>query len=668
MTCAAEPEGGPGAEPSFLLAAGDTVLLATGARRCWDSSTRAAAWLLHARTHAPGGPRVVLGEVAAHPHVPARLFQPEDIHREPYATGLKPCRLSREAGTTADLREVTEDPLPQALAAAARTWKKTGAELGVAYHSARVRYGHEVPPLAVWQALRSPTGAYASHLVNAGTTAPTVGISPLPLLRRHGRTLELYLPVAVTAAPGDGAPLPAANRKELSHQAHAGWLRHTVSQARRILDPYAQRLWVADAPEIHQDAASAQLVVPVTAELRQPALDALTLARALLSLPILAGRAPRDLICLPHPASSTRDATVPAVMGWCTAAGDGEWYARLCGVAVRGQNLAAGSALPLAAAGAPSGSATRAGRTEPPRPLEPSDGPQLSPTTMLRRKLGLPHPPQLTVSGQGPTVLLIMGQGAQGKVWDLHQRPALQRAGYRVITYDHLGVQPHTRYSFAEIVEQAAELLRAVGPAAPQRSAVVGTSLGARVAAALAARHPELVSCAVLCAAHSRLPAHPLPGGPLTTGAGSLPEDATTELVARVNLSPRTLADPVRARDWLGIIGMSLRSGPLSGSAPTDHVGGFDLTEEFRTLTCPTLLVGYADDAVIPAASVRELHHAIPGSAYAEIPHAGHWGYLEQPQACNQVLCEFLASAHPAGHAAAADRPPTPARPPTQNR
>ena len=44
-----------------------------------------------------------------------------------------------------------------------------------------------------------------------------------------------------------------------------------------------------------------------------------------------------------------------------------------------------------------------------------------------------------------------------------------------------------------------------------------------------------------------------------------------------------------------------------------------------------------------PAIS-REVADAIPGASYQEIPDAGHYGYLEQPEAVNKVLLEFLAS------------------------
>ena len=42
--------------------------------------------------------------------------------------------------------------------------------------------------------------------------------------------------------------------------------------------------------------------------------------------------------------------------------------------------------------------------------------------------------------GSGEPVLFIAGRGGAGRTWHLHQVPAFQRAGYRVITFDNRGI------------------------------------------------------------------------------------------------------------------------------------------------------------------------------------------------------------------------------------
>lgn len=44
--------------------------------------------------------------------------------------------------------------------------------------------------------------------------------------------------------------------------------------------------------------------------------------------------------------------------------------------------------------------------------------------------------------GDGPPVVLVMGAGSPGRVWDVRQVPALRGAGLRVVTVDNRGTAP----------------------------------------------------------------------------------------------------------------------------------------------------------------------------------------------------------------------------------
>lgn len=45
-------------------------------------------------------------------------------------------------------------------------------------------------------------------------------------------------------------------------------------------------------------------------------------------------------------------------------------------------------------------------------------------------------------TGHGEPVVMVMGSGAGGRSWHLHQVPALTSAGYRVITFNNRGIPP----------------------------------------------------------------------------------------------------------------------------------------------------------------------------------------------------------------------------------
>lgn len=59
-------------------------------------------------------------------------------------------------------------------------------------------------------------------------------------------------------------------------------------------------------------------------------------------------------------------------------------------------------------------------------------------------------------------------------------------------------------------------------------------------------------------------------------------------------------------------------------------------------ITVPTLVVVGKEDASLPAALSRSIHHALPNSEFVEVPEAGHLSALEQPEHVNQAISRFL--------------------------
>ena len=104
--------------------------------------------------------------------------------------------------------------------------------------------------------------------------------------------------------------------------------------------------------------------------------------------------------------------------------------------------------------------------------------------------------------GEGPPVLLVHGFASSGKVnWhDTGWVETLTGAGYRAITMDNRGHgqsdKPHDpdQYYPALMAEDAVALLDHLDI---PRAAVLGYSMGARIAAFMAFFHPERVACAV---------------------------------------------------------------------------------------------------------------------------------------------------------------------------
>ncbi|MDV7082855.1 alpha/beta hydrolase [Rhodococcus sp. IEGM 248] len=253
------------------------------------------------------------------------------------------------------------------------------------------------------------------------------------------------------------------------------------------------------------------------------------------------------------------------------------------------------------------------------------------------------------VKGSGDLVVLIMGTGSPGRVWDLHQTPALIDAGYRVCTFDNRGIAPSGEslggITMDDLVADTAGLIEHLG-GGPAR--VVGTSMGARVAQELALTRPDLVHKAAFLAGHARMDYFQQT---LTEGERAL-HDSGVELPAKyraavtavMNLSPASLVDPHTARDWLDLFEFSGGRTSDGVRAQMEMDRSFDRRQAYRGITTPCLSIGFADDRMIPPYLSREVAEAIPSARYYEIPDVGHYGYLEQPEVVNKVLLEFLAN------------------------
>ncbi|MFK8033920.1 MAG: alpha/beta fold hydrolase [Hyphomicrobiales bacterium] len=68
----------------------------------------------------------------------------------------------------------------------------------------------------------------------------------------------------------------------------------------------------------------------------------------------------------------------------------------------------------------------------------------------------------------------------------------------------------------------------------------------------------------------------------------------------------------------------------------------YDYTQELERIACRTLLIAGAEDGAIPEGMANNLHPSIKGSAMHIIDGAGHVPCLEQPEAFNAIMRQFL--------------------------
>jgi 2-succinyl-6-hydroxy-2,4-cyclohexadiene-1-carboxylate synthase len=198
--------------------------------------------------------------------------------------------------------------------------------------------------------------------------------------------------------------------------------------------------------------------------------------------------------------------------------------------------------------------------------------------------------------------------------------------------------------------EAVAEVMGlATGAKGKRKAALLGYSLGGRVALELACRHQELLSCLILEGAspgieneaereERRLRDDSLADEIETRGVGWFVDHwQENPLFATQKELPDEAFESVR-RDRLSNsasgLAMSLRGAGAGGM--------LQLWDEIGDLRIPVLLVvGKRDPKFAEIGDA--MHRRIPGSAVAEVDGAGHCVHLEKPEEFADIVERFLA-------------------------
>jgi pimeloyl-ACP methyl ester carboxylesterase len=228
------------------------------------------------------------------------------------------------------------------------------------------------------------------------------------------------------------------------------------------------------------------------------------------------------------------------------------------------------------------------------------------------------------IAGVEPPLLLLHGFTDTSRSFSLL---APHLSGRRLIMPDlrgHGASQAGRGCSVADFAEDIAGLIRRLRL---ERPVVVGHSLGAMVAIALAARHGELVDGLVVMA--STLKPEQPPDHPLVVGVAALHD-------------PISPSDPFF--DWWHACGPGVPQAFLSSLARDasampaarwrailEEVRRTDLAATARTIHARTLIIAGACDPLFGAAHQQALAEALAGSRLIWAPGCGHNPHWEDP-------------------------------------
>lgn len=254
--------------------------------------------------------------------------------------------------------------------------------------------------------------------------------------------------------------------------------------------------------------------------------------------------------------------------------------------------------------------------------------------------------------GAGRPVVLIHGWPLSGKSWK-HQLPALQAAGYRVITYDRRGFGESDKPALGYGYDTFAEDLQAVIESLDLWNAtLVGFSMGGgEVARYLAnygaGRLHSVVFAAAIPPFLAKLPNNP--DGPLDlatqarmTAQLTADKDAFLEQFTKdfFSVDGRIVVSEEERQDALALAQQASKLAALEAMAA---FGNTDFREDLAAVTVPALVVHGDSDGIVPLeGSGARTHAAIPGSELHVIAGGPHGINASHPEEFNRVLLQFL--------------------------
>jgi pimeloyl-ACP methyl ester carboxylesterase len=245
--------------------------------------------------------------------------------------------------------------------------------------------------------------------------------------------------------------------------------------------------------------------------------------------------------------------------------------------------------------------------------------------------------------GSGPALVLVSGLGGTASFWT--ESAAVLAGRCEVIRFDQRGIGSSTRGTAAcDIAQLARDVLAVLDAAQLERCTLLGHSTGGCIAQSLAAHAPDRLSRLILSATWlkpsrymtglfmtRRMMLEEDPEGYAAMGTilafppGWL-ETNWTHYESSVARAPATAAERDVVRERIGALLA------FDGSAGTSAVAAL-----------PTLVLGAADDMIVPAFLQRDLAAALPGSELILLDGGGHFFPISRAADFTTCVSRWLA-------------------------
>jgi pimeloyl-ACP methyl ester carboxylesterase len=190
-----------------------------------------------------------------------------------------------------------------------------------------------------------------------------------------------------------------------------------------------------------------------------------------------------------------------------------------------------------------------------------------------------------------------------------------------------------------------AEMAAAILASAPPRFALAGISMGGYISFEIMRQAPERVLKLALLSTHARpdTPEQTAQRRVFAAQASTLGPEAFAALIAP---TLKALLHPAHQNDPAFQEG-NVRMGRTVGVAALQRqlaavMGRVDSRPSLPAISVPTLVLLGDGDPLIPLDRAEEMATAIPDARLVVVPECGHLSTLEQPEAVNRALIEWI--------------------------
>lgn len=248
--------------------------------------------------------------------------------------------------------------------------------------------------------------------------------------------------------------------------------------------------------------------------------------------------------------------------------------------------------------------------------------------------------------GSGFPVILLHGFPLDHRMWDKQSDSLAER--YRVITPDMRGMgKSEVSKDVISLQQYADDILALMDELQIKKAALGGFSMGGYVAFALMRKAPERFAALIL--ANTR-PEADAPEGRKNrmNMAASLYEKGAA--AASDSMLPKLITEqskesmPALVEELSQIMTSMQPEGLVHASLAMAFRS--DSVDMLPSIAIPTLVITGEQDPITPPDVMKKMADSIPQAEYHVIQHASHLTPMEQPNAFNKLLRDFLASVH----------------------